>query len=61
MTFPRHDDTAPESVLAEYLAEARGLFASLPDADSHEQATDADLGDDLERLRWFDLPAASLT
>jgi selenocysteine lyase/cysteine desulfurase len=61
MTFPRHDDTAPESVLAEYLAEARGLFASLPDADSHEQATDADLGDDLERLRWFDLPAVSLT
>ena len=61
MTFPRHDDTAPESVLAEYLEEARALFASLPDADSHEQATDAELGDDLERLRWFDLPAASLT
>jgi selenocysteine lyase/cysteine desulfurase len=61
MTFPRHDDTAPESVLADYLEQARALFASLPDADSHEQATDADLGDDLERLRWFDLPAASLT
>jgi selenocysteine lyase/cysteine desulfurase len=61
MTFPRHDDTAPESVLADYLAEARALFASLPEADSHQQATDADLGDDLERLRWFDLPAASLT
>jgi selenocysteine lyase/cysteine desulfurase len=60
MTFPRHDDTAPESVLADYLDEARALFASLPDADSHEQATDADLGDDLQRLRWFDLPAVSL-
>jgi selenocysteine lyase/cysteine desulfurase len=61
MTFPRHDDTAPESVLAEYLEEARALFASLPDADTLPQATDVLLGDDLERLRWFDLPAASLT
>ncbi|MGB3909910.1 MAG: aminotransferase class V-fold PLP-dependent enzyme [Pseudolysinimonas sp.] len=61
MTFPRHDDTAPESVLADYLEHARALFASLPDADTVPQATDADLGDDLERLRWFDLPSASLT
>ena len=60
MTFPRHDDTAPESVLAGYLAEARELFASLPEADSHEQATDVVLGADLDRLRWFDLPAVSL-
>jgi selenocysteine lyase/cysteine desulfurase len=60
MTFPRHDDTAPESVLADYLDEARALFASLPDADTVPQATDADLGDDLERLRWFDLPAVSM-
>jgi selenocysteine lyase/cysteine desulfurase len=61
MTFPRHDDTAPESVLADYLEEARALFASLPDADTVPQATDADLGDDIDRLRWFDLPAASVT
>jgi selenocysteine lyase/cysteine desulfurase len=60
MTFPRHDDTAPESVLAEYLDEARALFAALPDADTIPQATDVLLGDDLERLRWFDLPAVSL-
>ncbi|WP_309708298.1 aminotransferase class V-fold PLP-dependent enzyme [Pseudolysinimonas sp.] len=60
MTFPRHEDTAPESVLAGYLEEARALLASLPDADTIPQATDADLGDDLERLRWFDLPAVSL-
>jgi selenocysteine lyase/cysteine desulfurase len=59
-TFPRHDDRAPESVLAEYLDEARALFASLPDADTIPQATDAALGVDLERLRWFDLPAVSL-
>jgi selenocysteine lyase/cysteine desulfurase len=60
MTFPRHDATAPESVLADYLAEARALFGSLPHADTFPQATDVLLGDDLERLRWFDLPAISL-
>lgn len=60
LVYPRHDDTAPESALAGYLDEAVALFASLPDADAAPQATDADLGDDLERLRWFDLPAISL-
>jgi len=60
MAYPRHDATAPESALAGYLDEARALFASLPDADSHPQATDVLLGDEVERLRWFDLPAVSL-
>jgi selenocysteine lyase/cysteine desulfurase len=60
MTFPRHDDTAPESALAGYLDEARALFASLPDIDTIPQATEVMLGDDLDRLRWFDLPAVSL-
>jgi selenocysteine lyase/cysteine desulfurase len=60
MTFPRHDDRAPESVLAGYLDEARALFASLPDADTIPQVTDDLLGEDLDRLRWFDLPAVSL-
>jgi len=60
LTYPRHDDTAPESVLAGYLEEARALFESLPDADTIPQATDAALGHDLDRLRWFDLPAVSL-
>lgn len=60
MTYPRHDDTAPESVLAEYLDEARALFASLPEAGTLPQATDVLLGEEVERLRWFDLPAVSL-
>ncbi len=60
MTYPRHDDTAPESVLAEYLDEARALFASLPEAGTLPQATDVLLGEEVDRLRWFDLPAVSL-
>lgn len=60
MTYPRHDDTAPETVLGSYLDEARELFATLPDAAELPQASDVALGADLDRLRWFDLPAASL-
>jgi selenocysteine lyase/cysteine desulfurase len=60
MTYPRHDDTAPETVLAGYLEEARRLFATLPDAAELPQATELALGTDLDRLRWFDLPAVSL-
>ena len=63
LTYPHHDDTAPESVLADYLAEAERLFASLPDpGDDHaSDALGADLVTaDFEHLRWFDLPAASL-
>ncbi len=59
-TYPRHDHRAPERVLASYLDEAGALFASLPDADTIPQATDVVLGADLDRLRWFDLPAVSL-
>jgi selenocysteine lyase/cysteine desulfurase len=60
MTYPRHDDTAPETALSGYLDEARELFATLPDAGDLPQATDVALGADLDRLRWFDLPAVSL-
>lgn len=60
MTFPRHDDRAGEEVLAGYLDEARALLTALPDADTLPQASDAQLGDDVQRLRWFELPAASL-
>ena len=60
MRYPRHDDRAPESALAEYLAEARELFAAAAGA-----PTDlGDLGDlvsaDFEHLRWFELPAGCL-
>ena len=57
---PRHDDRAPESALAGYLAEAVALFASLPDpyADGEPaHVADERVSDDFEHLRWFDLPA----
>jgi Selenocysteine lyase len=59
-TYPHHDDRAGEEVLERYLEEARALVASLPDADALPQASDVALGADLDRIRWFDLPAVSL-
>ena len=58
LTYPHHDDTAPESVLAGYLAEAEALFASLPEPGTEHVADIVSV--DFEHLRWFDLPAASL-
>jgi selenocysteine lyase/cysteine desulfurase len=58
LTFPRHQERAPESVLEGYLAEAEALFASLPEPDAVHVADGVSA--DFEHLRWFDLPAASL-
>ncbi|WP_137844021.1 aminotransferase class V-fold PLP-dependent enzyme [Microbacterium sp. 2FI] len=63
LTYPRHHDRAPESILAEHLAEARALFASLPDIAADGDAphvADERLSEDFEHLRWFDLPPVSL-
>lgn len=58
MRYPRHDDRAPDSALAGYLAAARAVFAAAPGS------TDGDPGalvsPDFEHLRWFDLPAGCL-
>ena len=58
LRYPAHQETAPESALAGYLAEARQVFAS-----RSEPAEDppAGLSDDFEALRWFDLPAACVS
>jgi selenocysteine lyase/cysteine desulfurase len=48
-------DRAPESALADYLAEARGIFAA---AEKDDADGVPDLGADFEHLRWFELPAA---
>lgn len=57
MTYPRHDDTAPESVLEDYLAEAKELFASVvASGDGAEGLVNAEF----DHLRWFDLPSSCL-
>ncbi len=55
MRYPRHDDTAPESELKRYLDEGAALLAAAapPDLSTHP----ADVSEDFEHLRWFDLPA----
>jgi selenocysteine lyase/cysteine desulfurase len=51
--------TAPESALADYLEEARKLFAAAADVPAEESAHPA-LSADFEELRWFLLPSACL-
>ncbi|MBI4936452.1 MAG: aminotransferase class V-fold PLP-dependent enzyme [Actinobacteria bacterium] len=50
---------APESALAEYLAEARNVLESASAWDTDEPANGL-LSAEFEHLRWFDLPTASL-
>jgi selenocysteine lyase/cysteine desulfurase len=58
MRYPRHDDRAPESVLARHLDDARAILAAAgapPDGDPAGLVSA-----DFEHLRWFELPAACL-
>jgi hypothetical protein len=59
MGYPRHDDRAPASALAGYLAEARARLAGLstPDLSGPGDLVSADF----EHLRWFELPTRCLT
>jgi selenocysteine lyase/cysteine desulfurase len=59
LTYPRHDDRAPESDLARYLAEAHDLMHALPEPG--EDVDVAHVSPDFEHLRWFELPAVCLT
>ncbi|GAA0943443.1 aminotransferase class V-fold PLP-dependent enzyme [Kribbella koreensis] len=58
LRYPRHDDKAPESALAGYLAEARTLLSACQHKDSQ---TEAHVNDEFDHLRWFDLPAGCIT
>jgi hypothetical protein len=53
LTYPRSDDRAPESALAEYLDVARRIFTERAGDAEAEQA-----GPGWSELQWFDLPAA---
>jgi selenocysteine lyase/cysteine desulfurase len=55
MTWDHHRLHEPESRLAEYLEEARTLFARSPSADARP-VDQPDLSEDFEHLRWFPLP-----
>ncbi|MGA7687652.1 MAG: aminotransferase class V-fold PLP-dependent enzyme [Jiangellales bacterium] len=57
LSYPHHDDRAPESVLAEYLRQAERLLAERAEQDEDDQGG---LRDDFEALRWFALPSASV-
>jgi selenocysteine lyase/cysteine desulfurase len=58
MTYPKHDDTAPESVLRDYLEEGEALLtaATPPILDGSGGAVSASF----EHLRWFELPPECL-
>ena len=59
LTYPRREESVGEDALADYLAYAEELLASLPELSSENAAHT--LGADFEHLRWFDLPAESLS
>jgi len=58
MVYPHHDDTAPESALADYLKEGEEiLLAATPAADEPPLG----LTPEFEQLRWFDLPGCCVS
>ena len=59
LTYPHHDDRAPESDLAGYLEQAHALMESLS-APGDDVSADS-VTSDFEHLRWFELPAVCLS
>ena len=57
MAYPHHDTTAPVSMLADHMAEARQIMADVVPPDCSKIAH---LTDDFDHLRWFELPAGTL-
>ena len=57
LSYPHHDDRAPESVLTEYLRHAERLLAERAGQDEDDRGG---LRDDFEALRWFQLPSVSV-
>ena len=57
LCYPHHDERAPVSVLADYLAHAESLAAQRAADDADDRGG---LSDDFEALRWFELPGVSV-
>ena len=55
LTYPHHDDRAPESDLARYLDEAGDLLRSLPEPTLTDTVPGGNR--EFEHLRWFDVAA----
>ena len=60
MCYPHHDERAPETELDRYLEQARGLFGVAAARAGEVEQTNGTVSADFDKLRWFDLPAASL-
>ena len=65
LTYPDTRAEAPESVLAQHIADARALFAERAAAPHTvdtptRSAPSSPVSADFEALRWFDLPAVCL-
>ncbi|MEV6895633.1 aminotransferase class V-fold PLP-dependent enzyme [Kribbella sp. NPDC051137] len=58
LRYPRHDHTAPESALGDYLAEARDLLATCAE---NQPDPDGRVNSGFDHLRWFELPSRCLT
>jgi selenocysteine lyase/cysteine desulfurase len=59
MSYRSRHITEPESAYAEYLAEAQQMIQDMKEAEARGEnpcCGCVDLGEDLERLRWFPLP-----
>lgn len=58
VSMPRNDATGGEELLAEHLRDGAAILAAAvgPDLDAHP----ANVSDDFEHLRWFDLPPSAL-
>ena len=54
LTYPVHQDIAPESALADYLDTAHELLHTLPEPEL--LSGDSGYSKDFDHLRWFDLP-----
>jgi selenocysteine lyase/cysteine desulfurase len=59
LRYPHHELRAPESALPGYLAQARSILAAHPTG--HDWTAPAQVSEDFESLRWFELPAECLT
>ncbi|MBO9522443.1 MAG: aminotransferase class V-fold PLP-dependent enzyme [Nocardioidaceae bacterium] len=57
MTYPRYDDRAPESALADYLKEGEAIMLATTPAPDEPPAG---VSEEFEQLRWFELPGACL-